>query len=240
MKGDVRAGDLLPFNRSRVCLCCGIPLEKGRKRYCSSRCREEFLFKLGWFNNLLRALNTRYATFFFTPSVLSLNVLPFESEDVFSFFFERRRGVKPAIDMERMVFHLGEMWWSFLRQKGSREEASRCLLLKGHKRIFSLKSISPRIYTGVCGVGKELMFLRLTREELLRCRDPYSVVKQAYKRCALEVHPDMGGDEKRFIQIYNSYQRLISWLKAPSLYRRKGVPGHWFFEHGRSNWYSPL
>ncbi len=230
----------LPFQRQRVCLCCGIPLEKGRKRYCSKGCREEFVFKLSWFNNLLRAINTKYATFFFTPEILSLNVLPFDFEEVTSFFFRRQKGQKPVYDMERMIFQLGEMWWSFLREKGNRDEASRRLLAKGRRRILSMDMVSPRIYTGISGVGRELMYLKINRLDLIGCTDPYMVVKQAYKKCALKYHPDMGGDEKRFIQIYNSYQRIMNWLKNPCFYHRRGVPGHWLFEHRRNHWYSPL
>ncbi len=240
MEGKTINMPATPLQRQGVCICCGIPLDRGRRRYCSRKCREDFLFKLSWFNNLLRALSARYATFFFTEEILSLNVLPFDSEDVITFFFPRKKGHKPVHDMEKMVFYLGEMWWSLLKEKGNRHAAARGVLTRGSRHIFSIKTLSPRIYRGIRGVGRELMYLKINRLELMGAMDPYLLVKQAYKRCALECHPDMGGDEKRFVELYNSYQRIIEWLKSPSFYHRRGIPGHWFFESGREHWYSPL
>lgn len=228
------------MKRFRVCDCCGIPLAKGRKKYCSSRCKEDFIFRLKWFNNLLRAVNARYATFFFTGHILGLNILPYDSDNVYSFFYNRTPGMRPIYDMERMVFLLGEIWWNTLKDHGNRDAASRGVLRQGKIKVFNKSFLIPREKISLVGVSKELSYLKIKRHDLITNKDPYVVVKHAFRKCVLKYHPDMGGDERTFIRIYNSYQNVIEWLRHPKYGTRRGVPGQWCFEAGKTNWYAPL
>jgi len=226
--------------RFRICQCCGIPLDKGRKKYCSSSCKEDFVFRLKWFNNLLRAVNAKYATFFFNEQILGLNILPYDSENVYSFFYNRTPGKRPIYDMEKMLFLLGEIWWEKLKNYGNRDAACRGVLKQGKTHIFNKNLLIPKEKISVAGISKHLSCLKINRIELIASEDPYEFVKGAFRRNILKHHPDMGGDERTFIKIYNSYQNIINWLKHPRYTSTRGVPGQWCFEAGKSNWYAPL
>jgi len=59
------------------CLSCGTSENMIRRKYCSIDCRQRFRHQLNIRTGLLRALNTRYATFYFTEYLLVLDVLPY-------------------------------------------------------------------------------------------------------------------------------------------------------------------
>ncbi len=55
----------------RRCLSCGTSENMGRRRYCSVECRQRLRHQLNVRTGLLRVLNTRYATFYFTEEMLA-------------------------------------------------------------------------------------------------------------------------------------------------------------------------
>ncbi len=230
----------LYITQYNYCCCCGIPLEKGRKKYCSKKCKEEFIFKLNWFTNLLRAINTKYASFFFTQEVLILNVLPVDSTEVYSYFFKRTPGKRPTYDMENMLFLLSETWWNNLKHRRCRDKACREVLKKGNTHILKKDLLIPKTRISIECVAKDLTRLKINKRELITSSDPHSILKKAYKICALKSHPDTGGDEKSFITMYNSYQKILLWLKNPNYSKRRGINGHWFYDGAYNNWYPPL
>ncbi len=228
------------IKRERKCVCCGLPLEKNRRKYCSKRCKEDFVFKLKWFNNLLRAIEVKYATFSFNVHYLILNILPFGSEDVYSYFFTRSHGKKPVYDMEKMVFLLGEIWWDNVKYFGNKDKAKREILNMGRKKIVGKSVIYPREKVMLSGISNELRLLKINQKELISSENPYNLVKKAYKQALFKTHPDMGGDEKAFLRVFDSYQKILLWLKNPNIKRQKGVIGFWFYEAPKENWNSPL
>jgi hypothetical protein len=62
------------------------------------------------------ALNTRYATFYFTEIIIILDVLPYGSGELFSFMFPRSKGKKPVEDFCTMSNILGNAWWERVRK----------------------------------------------------------------------------------------------------------------------------
>lgn len=228
------------IKREKKCVCCGLPLEKNRRKYCSKECREGFEFRLKWFNNLLRAINVRYATFSFNTHYLFLNILPYDSEDVYSYFFSRSYGKKPIYDMEKMVFLLGQIWWDNLKFFGNKDVAKREVLNRGRKKIVGKEVISPMQKMILSGISNELRLLKINKKDLTSAEDPYLVVKKAYKKALFETHPDMGGDERAFMRVFNSYQKILLWLKYPTIGKQKGVVGFWSYEAQKENWNSPL
>ena len=80
------------------CLSCGTSENMKQRRYCSVECRQRLRYNLNLRTGLLRALNTRYATFYFTDSLIVLDVLPYGSEELFSYLFPRTSGRKPVED----------------------------------------------------------------------------------------------------------------------------------------------
>ena len=224
----------------KICLCCGKPISRNRVRYCSVSCKSQFDFKLRWFNNLLRALQAQYATFSYTETVLILNLLSRHSEVVYTYFYERTPGKKPAQDIDGMVFELGGLWWEHLEHSKSERRAADCLLRHGHPCVVDRRLVEPRKERCASRISRHLWQLRMSRKELLSSRDPAETAKTAYKKAALEHHPDLGGSTHKFRQIHDAYLQIRTWLENPSFHTRRGVPGHWSFIAGKSKWYSPL
>lgn len=224
----------------KICLCCGKPTSKNRVRYCSDGCRSQFAFKLRWFNNLLRAMRAQYATFSFTESVLILNLLSRHSEAVYTYFYERTPGKKPAQDIDGMVFELGNLWWEYLESCKSERRTVDHLLQQGHTRIVGRDLVQPRKEYSASRISGHLLQLCMNKKDLLSSPDPADTAKAAYRQAALRHHPDLGGCSQKFRQVHEAYSQIKSWLENPSFSTRRGVPGHWSFVAGKSKWYSPL
>jgi len=71
---------VIPENRDkdvRRCLSCGTTRNMARRKYCSLECRQRLRYNLNLRTGLLKALQTRYATFYFTDFKIILDVLPY-------------------------------------------------------------------------------------------------------------------------------------------------------------------
>lgn len=242
MASEVIASKLNHNSAMRVCDCCGRLLERNKRKYCSKNCKDGFVFKLKWFNNLLRVLNAKYATFTFTETFLVLNVLPSNSSEVYSYFYDRLPGRKPAQDMGNMVFELGEIWWLQKEKTKSEKYASNHILDCGQTQVLSVDLLQPKQIKQLGGMGKQMTFLKIDKEEIFNeSRDKVQEkLKSAYRRQALKYHPDMGGNEEMFRKINKAYLDMKEWLKTPSFNIRRGVPGYWCYIAGKSNWIAPL
>ncbi len=228
------------FGSKRFCLSCGEPLTNRRRRYCKKECKEEFEFKLKWFNNLLRTIKTRYATFYFTKSTLILNVLTHMSKNVYTFFYSRTPGLKPAKDMENMVFELGDLWWFQVKNKKSKSFASWYVLQHAEESIVSPQMLIPKKEKFISGIKRSLDYLGLSKERLINFNISDTEIKSAYRKAALRYHPDMGGSDEKFRKLKEAYEHIKKWLENPSFYTRRGIPGQWSYVGTTSKWYTPL
>lgn len=229
------------FTTYHRCQCCGRVLERSRLRYCSRRCKDQFRFKLVWFNNLLRVLETRFASFSFTEAHLVLNVLPVPSPEVYTYIFNRLPGRKPAQDMSGMIFSLGEIWWGHMDETKSQKRASRKILSAGRTRVVGRESVTPVSDEQAAGVGQQLRRLKLSKADLVHPSEAEERLKTAFRRAALDYHPDTGGDDSTFRQVYAAYRELLAWLENPVYQtRRRGVPGQWCYIGFRRTWLAPL
>jgi len=219
------------------CFSCGTTENIGRKRYCSKECRTELLRRLDILSGLLRALEARYASFSFTESALVLDVLTNGSRKGYRFLYERERRKRPAHDLYTMADELGNMWWEKQKQTGKRYRASRYLLERAAKDNVPPASVTPLEIKSPVRVGKSLVCLKLTSEDLDSCRAPVAI-KSAYRREALNHHPDRGGSSASFRKVNNAYRKLLGWLETPELRTRRGIPGKWFFDGNK--WKTPL
>ena len=132
--------------RSKVyrCLSCGTTENMKRRKYCSIECRQHLRHQLNIRTGLLSALNTRYATFFFTDDVLVLDILPYNGKQIFSFLFPRSPRSKPVDDFIRMANQLGNAWWDEVKRTRKRYIASQRILecaSRNHKGIDSVRPI---------------------------------------------------------------------------------------------------
>ncbi len=225
----------------KFCLACGRPLENRRQRYCRTSCKQELVFKLHWFNNLFRVLNTRYATFAFSQEMLLLNILPRgNGQAVHSYFYARRSGKKPAQDINQMVFDLGAVWWEQKNKACSSSKAGNEVFKQGCTEVFSAQYVQPSSQYFASRVSRQLSALKLKPSELKDVLLAEEKIKDAFRRAALEHHPDHGGSNKKFRQIYQAYQDLLAWLQKPVFQYRQGVPEQWCFIAASNKWLTPL
>jgi len=219
------------------CLSCGTTENMGRKRYCSRECQRVLFHRLDILTSLLRALSTKYAAFYFTETNLILELLPFDSNRVYRFLYERTHGRMPAQDLFDMTDSLGKVWWEKKRITGKRYRASQYLLGKALNNNITSDTVVPIEIKRPIRIGRHLKHLNLTNDDL-NSHNPREAVKSAYRREALKNHPDCGGDSKSFRKINHAYQEVVNWLNAPELRKRRGIPGKWCFDGTR--WITPL
>ncbi|MBU2490489.1 MAG: J domain-containing protein, partial [Proteobacteria bacterium] len=196
---------------TRACQACGKGMENLRRKYCSKECREKLLAKLDVATNLLRAINTRYATFSFNDSSLVLNVVVWGSREVFCFFWDRSTGARPANDLGRLTEALGREWWKVRNQNKSRYQASWHVLglartsASSHRHLRPVSIYSPRV------APKHLTVLKLSEEDLVS-PDAGAAIKTAYRRQVNIHHPDHGGQAAKFRKVQEAHKELMAWL----------------------------
>jgi len=224
----------------KKCLSCGTTENMGTRKYCSVACRKKLRHQLNIRTGLLKALNARYATFYFTDELLIMDVLPIGSIKIFSFLFPRSRNREPVADFSELCNILGNAWWGEMKRTNREYLASQHVLNQAAPKDFSMESIQPEIVKipVVKGSGKLLLYLKLDREAL-HSKKLKQVIKSAYRRQARIVHPDMGGDENAFRKIYQAYETLMAWAEEPSFLKRSGFPDKWFYDGNKNRWVQP-
>ncbi len=125
------------------CLSCGTSENMRLRKYCSIECRQRLRYNLNLRTGLLRALNTRYATFYFTEFIIILDILPYGSEELFSYIFPRTSGRKPVEDFCTMSNVLGNAWWAERNRTNKRYLASRLVLEKAESKNAGSAAIRP-------------------------------------------------------------------------------------------------
>jgi hypothetical protein len=222
------------------CLSCGISRGIGSRRYCSIECRQKLRYQLNVRSGLLKALNTRYATFYFTDDVLIMDVLLFDSATLYSFIFPRTAGRKPVDAFSDMSNILGNAWWDEMRRTNRKYLASHHVLRKAmqqDQKGDSVKPVEIKI-PSIKGKGNALVALQLRREDL-HSFELQKIIKSAYRRQVKKHHPDLGGSEAAFLRIHKAYEDLIKWAEEPSFSRRHGFPDKWFYDGMKNKWVQP-
>ena len=222
----------------RRCLSCGVTLPPRKRRYCAPECRQRLHLSLNRRTGLLRALNTRYATFYFTDRTVVLDLLPYGTEQIYTFMLQRRSGQKPTADFCKLSNRLGSAWWAVCGETHKRYLASRAVLETAMRPAVSEESVIPRRARVLRVRGGDLAALNIDRREL----EPHRLqeqIKTAYRRQAKHHHPDLGGDASSFRKIREAYEKLIEWARHPSFIHRNGFPDKWFYEGRVDRWVQP-
>ncbi len=222
------------------CLSCGQRQNMGTRKYCSVACRQKLRHQLNIRTGLLKALNTRYATFYFTDQLLVLDVLPSDSKKIFSFLFKRSSDRKPVYDFADLCNLLGNAWWGEMKRTNREYLASRHVLDKADKQQAANQSVLPDVIRipAIKGSKKALVHLKLDRAALAS-PELKQVIKSAYRRRARATHPDLGGDDATFRKIYLAYESLMAWAQEPSFLKRSGFPDKWFYDGAKNRWVQP-
>jgi predicted nucleic acid-binding Zn ribbon protein len=223
----------------RRCLSCGTTEKMGRKRYCSIACRQLLRRKLDQRTGLLRALNTRYATFYFTDAVIVMDLMPFSERKIFSFIYPRTPDRVPAEDYSDLGDILGKAWWAEHRRTRKKYLAARHVLDQSSRNHSGLRKIFPLERHIPSLKGSALVCLELGQTDLTKpeCR---KIIKHAYRRQVMRHHPDHGGSSRSFIRIQQAYEALLAWAQDPSFIRRRGFPDKWFYDGDRNSWVQPI
>jgi hypothetical protein len=230
---------IISSNHSKYhCLSCGTNENMGRRKYCSIECRQTLRYSLNMRTGLLKALNTKFATFYFTTSLIFLDVLPYGSVSLFSFLFPRTVNRKPVDDFGVMANVLGNAWWSERRRTNKRYLATQHVLEKAKNHNAAARSIKPFEIVAPARMAKSLTFLKLGRSDL-DSPELHRIIKSAYRRQAKTHHPDQGGDAAVFRRVQEAYEQLMDWAENPTFSRRRGFPDKWFYEGSTNRWIQP-
>jgi len=232
---------LVPIREKRknLCLSCGEPIDGGKRKYCSVGCRQRLRNKLDLRTGLIQALNTRYATFYFSDLAIMMDMIPYSSREIYSFSFPRVLGKKPADDFSRMADHMGEIWWAEQRRTNKRYLASRFLLDRAVRNNGSMLCVKPYEVRMPAIQKKSLQHLKLDHGELNH-GDPCRVIRNAYRQQVKIHHPDLGGDAFIFRKIQTAYEALMLWARNPTFVKRRGFPDKWFYDGDKNKWLQPI
>lgn len=220
------------------CLSCGTSEDMSRRRYCSIDCRQRLRHNLNIRTGLLKALNTRYASFYFTDTLVILDVLPYGSGELFSYIFPRTKGRKPVEDFCTMSNILGNAWWAERNRTNKRYLATRLVLEKAKSKNANSAPIRPVEVKAPVRLTKSLNFLRLKKTDL-NSSELKRKIKSAYRQQAMRHHPDLGGDAAVFRKLHEAYEQIIKWSENPVFVSRRGFPDKWFYDGGTNRWVQP-
>ena len=223
----------------KACLSCGTRENMRRRKYCSVECRQRLRYKLQVRTGLLKALQTRYATFYFDDRVIVLDILPYGTRDIYSFLFARRPGVTPADDFNRMANILGNDWWAERRRTNKKYRASQHLLRTARPGNGDIRSVMPAAERRAAIKDQLLIQLKIERRDL-DSPDLDRIVKKAYRQQALRHHPDRGGTPDAFRRLQKAYEALMDWAEHPSFTSRRGFPDKWFYDGETNRWVQPV
>lgn len=222
----------------RRCLSCGTAENMARRRYCSLACRQRLSESLNRRTGLLKALNVRYATFYFTEHLIILDLLPYGMDQIHSFIWTRSMTKKPVEDFCKLSEILGKAWWAERNRTHRRYLASRHVLSKAGSPLSDTTTVVPMELMIPSVKGAKLILLQLDGGNLNRSKLA-ARIKEAYRRQAKKHHPDLGGDSATFRKIHEAYEKLMEWSKSPTFVKRSGFPDKWFYSGALNRWIQP-
>jgi predicted nucleic acid-binding Zn ribbon protein len=231
--------DLNEIKRQSHCLSCGATEISSNRKYCSIRCRQNLRQKLNMRNGLLQALNTRYATFYFSDTIIILDVVPHGTKEIFRYVSKRTAANNPAADFSVMTNALGNAWWAeskrtnknYLASQHVLKLAKRCAITEGLQRPRLIRI--PTVKTEI------LDYLEIKKVDL-HARDLGAIIKNAYRRQVKIHHPDAGGKASTFHKIHDAYKELLHWAENPVFIRRRGFPDKWYYDGDNKKWVQPI
>lgn len=223
---------------SNGCLSCGTSRNMGRRKYCSIECRQKLRRTLNIRTGLLKALNTRFASFYFTADTIIMDVLPYGSREIFSFIYPRSARGKPVDDFCRMADTLGNAWWAERKRTNRKYLASQFVFEQAQRNGTSADTVEPLEIKIPSVKGKSLIRLKLGKS-ILESSELHRIIKSAYRQQAMKHHPDRGGDSAAFRKIHQAYKELAGWADSPTFVNRRGFPDKWFYDGSTNRWVQP-
>lgn len=221
------------------CLSCGTTKNMKNRRYCSIRCRQNLRMKLNMKSGLLQALNTRYATFYFSDEIIILDIVPNGMKEIFRYSTVRKEGHVPATDFGIMTNDLGKAWWAESHRTNKNYLASQHVLKLAMRHAISEISQRPRLVR-IPTIKMELLdYLEIDKSDL-HSHELNKIVKNAYRRQVKIHHPDLGGQAAAFRRIHDAYKELLRWADNPLFVRRRGFTDKWYYNGENNKWVQPI
>jgi hypothetical protein len=223
----------------RRCLACGEALRPRNRRYCSLACQQDLLASLNRRTGLLQTLNTRYATFYFTEFVIMMDLLLYNSDQIFSYLLARSPGRKPVEDFRQLSNRLGTLWWNERDRTNKRYLATWEVLEQARRRDAPVGTVKPVAFSTPAVRSGSLVALDIRADELIPAKlGPR--IKRAYRRQVKKHHPDMGGSQEMFLKIQEAYETLIHWARHPTFISHRGFPDKWLYQGACNCWIRPI
>ena len=202
-------------------------------------CQQYLLASLNRRTGLLQTLNTRYATFYFTEFAIMMDLLLYDSEQIFSYMLPRSPGRKPVEDFCELSNILGTIWWNERERTKKRYVATRQVLERARKTDAPTAAVMPVSFNVPSIRSGSLVTLELRTEDLAPANLELRI-KSAFRRQAKKHHPDLGGSPETFLKIQEAYETLCSWAKRPTYIRRRGFPDKWLYQGAYNRWIKPI
>ena len=190
-------------------------------------------------SGLLQALNTRFATFYFSDTNIFLDIVPHGIKEVFRYESKRRAGSNPAADFSIMTNNLGEAWWAESRRTNKNYLASQHVLKLATRHTISDGSQRPRLIRIPTVKAESLNCLEITKADL-HSHELNKIIKNAYRQQVKIHHPDLGGQAAAFRKIHDAYKELLRWADNPVFVRRRGFPDKWYYNGENEKWVQPV
>ena len=228
---------LVSENKYR-CLSCGTTENINRKKYCSVSCRQNLRQKLNARNGLLQALYARYATFYFSDTMIIMDIAPAGFKEIFRFSQEMVAGQKPAEEFGKMANMLGRAWWDEEQRSRKKYLASRHVLNLAQKHQAAT-SARPKLVKVPTIRTEILKYLGMEKDDL-NSTQLAKIIKNSYRQQAKIHHPDLGGHASTFRKIHAAYKELLQWSENPRFIHRKGFPDKWFYDGENKKWIQPM
>lgn len=225
--------------KPKACLSCGTTENIKNRRYCSVKCRQHLRQKLNTRSGLLQALNTRYATFYFTDRVIILDVVPHGIREIFRYTALRTEKSNPAEDFGRLSNMLGGAWWAEERRTAKNYLASRRVLEMAERCAISEGLARPRLHRAPTVKPENLILLDIPRADLTS-HDLGRIIRNAYRRQVKIHHPDVEGKAATFRKIHAAYKEMLLWADHPTFIRRRGFPDKWYYDGENKKWVQPV
>jgi len=222
----------------RYCLACGTTEKLGRRNYCSPYCRERLLHVLDLRVGLLQALGVRFATFYFSDTTITLDMLLYGAKSILRFVRPRTKGNKPSHDFAKLADSLGAVWWEERNRSHKRFLANEQVLDMGIICREPLNTVKPNLVSVPVVKIETLSAMHITKKDL-QGMNITERIKENYRNQAKVLHPDAGGSSDDFRYLYNAYRDIRNWLASPRYTTKMGFPDKWFYNSTLTRWVPP-
>ncbi len=221
------------------CLSCGTKEDMNNRRYCSLKCRQTLRQKLNTRSGLLQALNTRYATFYFSAKMIIMDVVPHGIKEIFRYTLPRSAGNAPAEDFSQMTNIMGNAWWEEEQRTAKKYLASRHVLALAQRCVITPALIRPKLIKVPTIKTVAMNYLKIDKADI-DSDELSKIIKIAYRRQAKIHHPDVGGHAQTFRKLHAAYMELLRWADNPTFIRRRGFPDKWYYDSDNQKWVQPI